>query len=344
MQIEIAYIVNYIYYFSIVEDIQENQTESHQEGVLPKPLFMQDRKNWMRKSLISLGIYAFIFLVILKVEPIYGAALLIVLLIHELGHFFAMKAFNYSNPKLFVLPLLGAMDAGKNTVISQRQMSLVILAGPVPGILIGLGLLLGNYYYPNDRLEMLGNIFIGLNFFNLLPFMPLDGGRLLSTLFINHNHIIRVVFTIISILFLVLFTFISQSIFFLIIPASMVFELLMEFKNQKIREYLIQENMNYITEYKNLSDKDYWIIRDCIVLSFNRRYAMVKAGVHQYTIVEGSIMQHVISILQTPMTKDLKITGKIMVFLIFCTFLSIPIIYYIPKVLEAIKSADLLNK
>ena len=33
---------------------------------------------------------------------------------------------------------------------------------------------MGNYYYPNDRLEMLGNIFIGLNFFNLLPFMPFE--------------------------------------------------------------------------------------------------------------------------------------------------------------------------
>lgn len=313
----------------------EQQVDYNQEGVLPKPLFVQDKKNWMRKSLISLGIYAFIFLVILKVEPIYGAALLIVLLIHELGHFFAMKAFNYSNAKIFVLPLLGAIDTGKNTVITQRQMSLVILAGPIPGILIGVGLLMLNNYYPNDRLEMLGNIFMGLNFFNLLPFMPLDGGRILSTLFINQNHIIRVVFTILSILFLVLFTFIFQSIFFLIIPVSMVFELIMEIKNEKIREYLIQENINYLTEYKDLKDKDYWLIRDCIILSFSRRYAMVKAGIHQYAIVEGSIVQHVISIIKTPMIKDLKIVGKIAVFLIFCAFLLIPIIYYVPRFLEA---------
>ena len=316
-----------------MEDI-EQQIDYNQEGVLPKPLFVQDKKKWLRKSLISLGIYSFIFLVILKVEPIYGAALLIVLLIHELGHFFAMKAFNYSNAKLFVLPLLGAIDTGKNTVITQRQMSLVILAGPIPGILIGIALLIANNYYPNDRLEMLGNIFMGLNFFNLLPFMPLDGGRILSTLFINQNHIIRVVFTIISILFLVLFTIIFQSIFFLIIPVSMVFELIMEIKNEKIREYLIQENINYLTEYKDLKDKDYWLIRDCIILSFNRRYAMVKAGIHQYAIVEGSIMQHVISIIKTPMVKDLKIVGKIVVFLIFCAFLLIPIIYYVPRFLE----------
>lgn len=335
--------VNYIYYFSIVENIEEEQINSDQQGILPKPLFVQDKKNWMRKSLISLGIYAFIFLVILKVEPIYGAALLIVLLMHELGHFFAMKAFNYSNPKLFVLPLLGAFDTGKTSVITQRQMSIVILSGPVPGILIGLALLTGNHYYPNDRLEMLGNIFMGLNFFNLLPFMPLDGGRLLSTLFIDQNHIIRVVFTIISIMFLVLFTFVFQSLFFLIIPVSMVFELISEFKNQKIREYLLQEKINYVTEYSNLPDKDYWTIRDCIVLSFNRRYSMVKAGVHQYTLIEGNIMQHVISILKTPMAKDLKVLGKLIIFLIFCTFLCLPVMYYVPKVIEAAISQGLIK-
>jgi hypothetical protein len=85
-----------------VENIEEDYINSNQAGILPKPVFVQDKKNWMRKSLISIAIYAFIFMVILKVEPIYGAALLIVLLIHELGHFFAMKAFNYSNPKIFV--------------------------------------------------------------------------------------------------------------------------------------------------------------------------------------------------------------------------------------------------
>ena len=71
----------------------------------------------------------------------------------------------------------------------------------------------------------------------------------------------------------------------------MVFDLIMEIKNQKIREYLEQENINYTTDYNDLADKDYWTIRDCILLSFNKRYAGIQAGVRQYSVLEGGIIQ-----------------------------------------------------
>lgn len=320
-------------------DTDNQQPNENPEGTLPKPVVVQDKKNWVRKSLISLAIYAFLFAVLFDMEIIYIAAVLLVLLIHEFGHFFAMKAFNYTNVKLFVLPLLGAYVTGKKSVISQRQMSVVVLAGPVPGIIIGFCLLWSNLYYPNEKLEMLANIFLGLNFFNLLPFIPLDGGRLLEALFVNQNHIIRVVFTIISILFLVILSLLSQSIFFLIIPVAMVFDLIMQVKNQKIRDYLDQERINYTIDYADLPDKDYWTIRDCLLLSFSSRYVGVQAGVHQYSIVESGILQHVMSILKTPFIKDLNTFGKIITLLIFLFFLVTPIVYYLQIQLEA-----LLNK
>lgn len=321
------------------ESTQEAYSEPQQRAILPKPILAQDEKNWIRKSIISLAIYGFLFLFIFKTEPIYIAAVLLVLLIHEFGHFFAMKAFNYNNVKLFVLPLLGAYVTGKKTVISQRQMVAVVLAGPVPGIIIGLSLIIYTDMHPNERLEMLGKIFLGLNFFNLLPFMPLDGGRLLETLFINHNHALRVVFTIVSIIILLLFAVLFESIFFLIIPVSMIFDLIMEIKNQKIRDYLVQENINYIVDYTDLPDKDYWTIRDCLILSFNKRYKGLEAGVHQYSVIEGGLIQHVVAVLKTPIIKDLKIFGTLVAFLIYCAFLFIPIIYYIPKVIVAIAAA-----
>lgn len=309
----------------------ENSNQEPQLAVLPKPVLVQDKKNWVRKSLISLAIYGFLFLFIFKTEPIYIAAVLLVLLIHEFGHFFAMKAFNYSNVKLFVLPLLGAYVTGTKSTISQKQMSVIVLAGPVPGIIIGFGLILFSFYYPNDKITMLGNIFIGLNFFNLLPFMPLDGGRLLETLFVNHNHALRVVFTLISILVLTVLAVFLESLIFLIIPASMVFDLVMEIKNQKIREYLLQEKINYITDYDQLPDADYWTIRDCILLSFNKRYAGIQAGVHQYSVLEGGIIQHVVAVLKTPIIKDLKFFGKLMTVFVFLFFLFLPVIYYMTK-------------
>ncbi len=319
-------------YFYCVETFETEQPNENQPGILPKPVLVQDKKNWIRKSLISLGIYAFLFYLIFNQDLIYIAAVLLVLLIHEFGHFFAMKAFNYSNVKLFVLPLLGAYVSGKKSMISQKQMSVVILAGPLPGIIIGFCLLLNNLYYPNERLEMLGNIFFILNVFNLLPFIPLDGGRLLETLFISHNHAIRVVFTVISIAALTFLAVSTTSLILLIIPVSMVFDLMMEIKNHKIREYLKQENVNYIVDYSDLPDKDYWTIRDCILLSFNKRYNGIQAGVHQYSIIEGGLLQHVTAILKTPFTKDLGVLGKIIVILIFIFFLVVlPVTYIFMK-------------
>lgn len=316
------------------EPLNEPSHEQHIH-VLPKPVLVQDKKNWVRKSIISLAIYAFLFYFIFNGDISYIAAVLVVLLIHEFGHFFAMKAFNYSNVKLFVLPLLGAYVTGKKSLISQRQMTVVILAGPLPGMIIGFCLLLSTIYYPNERIEMLGNIFFVLNLFNLLPFVPLDGGRLLETLFINHNHTIRVVFTIISIVAMALLAIITKSLLFLIIPVSMIFDLIMEIKNQKIREYLDQENINYTSDYNDLPDTNYWTIRDCILLSFNKRYAGIQAGVHQYSVLEGGLIQHVVAVLKTPFIKDVKLLEKIGIIFTYILFLIVlPVTYALIKYLD----------
>jgi hypothetical protein len=121
----------------------------------------------------------------------------------------------------------------------------------------------------------------------------------------------------------------------------MVFDLIMEVKNQKIREYLDQENISYTIDYDNLPDANYWTIRDCILLSFNKRYASIQAGVHQYSILEGGIIQHVVAILKTPIIQDLKFFGKLGTALVYILFLSLPIIYYIPKLIYAILTANL---
>lgn len=307
-----------------------NSTENDQtiQTVLPKPILEENKKNWLRKSVISLVIYAFLFYTIFDKNISYMAGLLVVLLIHELGHFFAMKLFNYNNVKLFFIPLLGAYVSGKKTVISQRQMSIVILAGPLPGIIIGFCLFIVTIFNPNEQMAMLANIFLFLNLFNLLPFMPLDGGRLIEVLFLKQNHNIRTIFTIISIIGLAIFSLTSQNLFFLIIPISMAFELIMEIKNQKIRNYLTAEYINYTVSYNDLTDTNYWLIRDCILLSFTKRYGGVQAGVHTYSIIEAGIINHVSAVLKTPFLKDVKWLEKTAIILTYVFFMIIiPAIY-----------------
>ena len=293
-------------------------------------MFAETQRNNVTRAMFSLLLYAVLFYFLFDRNIAYIAALLVVLLIHEFGHFFAMKMYNYQNVKLFIVPLLGAFVSGKKQSVSQKQMSIIILAGPVPGIIIGTVLYVINQTHPNETLKMLANVFIFINIFNLLPIYPLDGGRLLENLFINNNHGIRLVFTILSILFLISIITLSGNIIMVIIPAIMIFELINEIKNQKIRDYLGGERIQYQVEYNDLPDKNYWLIRDCILFSFQKKYGAVQPGQHTYSVIEPMLMQHVMKVLRPVFSNDLSVFQKVLFLMLYVFFLiGIPITLFI---------------
>lgn len=302
------------------EFISENKTE-HESGnfvTFPsKPTITERKQNAVSKSLISLGVYALLFYFLFDQNVVMIATILLVIIIHEMGHFALMKLFNYSNVKIFIVPLLGAYTTGIKQKVSQWQLSLIILAGPIPGIIIGVLLYFLNSNTENETIKMLSYSFILLNLFNCLPFHPLDGGRLIETMFFKENHVIRLAFGIISIiglLFLLLFSF---NLVLLVIPIFIALELRNEIKHQKIREYLRNEKVNYTIEYDELSNKDYWLIRDCILLSFQKKYNGILAGDYQYSLLEPVLVQHVKSVLKVDLKNDLSIVKKIFLLLVY---------------------------
>jgi stage IV sporulation protein FB len=307
---------------------EENQDFEHASGGAypPKPILAEKSQNALTRSLISLFIYALLFYFLFDRNIVYIAAILVVLIIHEMGHFLMMRLFNYSNVKIFIVPLLGAFTAGRKQQVSQWQLSLIILAGPLPGILIGCILFFLNKDIQHDTLTMLANSFLIINLLNCLPFYPLDGGRLVETLFFRENYIIRLVFSIISIIALLfLFLFMFNPIL-LIIPFMIALELYNEHKHQKIRDYLRQEKINYHADYANLPDKDYWLIRDCLILSFPKKYNSVIAGKHEYSLIEPVLVQHIISVLQVNLKQDLNPFKRILMLLFYIASFVTPII------------------
>lgn len=308
--------------------MEEFNTEQHYSGTgyPPKPVLMEQKQNTVTRSLISLFIYGLLFYFIFGGNIAYIAAILIVIIIHESGHFLFMKLFNYSNVKIFIVPLLGAFTSGKKQTVSQLQLCLIILAGPIPGMLIGSVLYLINRDLQNDTVKMMANAFLVINLLNLLPFYPLDGGRLIETLFFKQNHIIRLVFGIISIICLaVLFL---ASPFMLIVPVLIALELYNESKHQKIRDYLKNEKINYHVDYNSLPDKDYWLIRDCLLFSFPKKYAGIPPGSYQYSFAESLIVQHINSVLQISMNYDLSLFKKILVLVFYIASLVLPLIFF----------------
>lgn len=125
------------------------------------------------------------------------AALMLVLLVHELGHYAAMRAFGYRDLSIFFLPLLGAAAAGHKDTAPPWQQLVILFAGPLPGLLLAVA---GGIAYIatlgsdgattlppwalSFGLELIV-IALVINALNLLPIMPLDGGRIAELLFFS---------------------------------------------------------------------------------------------------------------------------------------------------------------
>lgn len=307
---------------------QNQPEETFTKTFPPKPIVEEKSQNAVTRSLISLFIYALMFYFLLDRNIVYIAAILLVLIIHEMGHFLFMKLFNYSNVKIFIVPLLGAFTAGKKQQVSQWQLSLIILAGPLPGIIIGCILFWLNKDLKNETLEMLSTTFLAINLLNCLPFHPLDGGRLIETLFFKENYIIRLVFGIISIVVL-LFLFAVLNPILLIVPVLIGLELFNENKHQKIRDYLRQERINYRIDYANLPDKDYWLIRDCLIFSFPKKYNLLTPGNYEYGIVEPIVVQQINAVLQVNLIPDLNLFKRILMVIFYIIIFVGPIALFL---------------
>jgi len=309
-----------------VDDFSDQEQQTSSSVFPPKPVLAQKSQNALVRSLISLFIYGLLFYFVFGQNLAYIAAILVVLIIHESGHFLFMKLFNYSNVKIFIVPLLGAFTSGKKQQVSQAQLSLIILAGPVPGIIIGSVLFWINKDLQNETVKMLANTFLIINLLNCLPFYPLDGGRLIETLFFRENHIIRLVFGIISIICLAVMFLYMNSLVMIIVPVLIGLEIYNETKHQKIRDYLYQEKINYHIDYENLPNKDYWLIRDCLIMSFPKKYATVEPGKYDYSIAEPLLIQHVTAVLQVNLKLDLNLIKRILILLFYIAVFIGPLI------------------
>ncbi|MEP3478326.1 MAG: site-2 protease family protein [Fuerstiella sp.] len=115
-------------------------------------------------------------------SPKFALLLFPILLLHELGHFAAMKRFGYQEVRLFFVPLLGAAVAGRSKSGSISQKIIVSLAGPIPGIMVAAMLWFSGVTATHPTANAVAIMLLAVNGFNLLPILPLDGGWLVQTL------------------------------------------------------------------------------------------------------------------------------------------------------------------
>ena len=163
-----------------------------------------EKSGWVRKLLLLLGSFAlFVVLVLHKNLAIEWLAIIVVaLLIHEVGHYAGMMLFGYRDVRMFFIPLVGAAVSGRGGSAPGWQRGVVALLGPVPGLLVGMvcaGLcLLGPREPSTPLLRMIALGFLLINVPNLLPLIPLDGGRLVQDVLLARHRLLDAGFRLAS--------------------------------------------------------------------------------------------------------------------------------------------------
>ena len=126
--------------------------------------------------LVSIGAYTLIW------GWRFALGFVLLLLIHELGHVIQLRREGIKTGPVTFIPFLGALVAMKELPKDAVAEARVGLAGPVLG---SLGALIPWALYAatgDDLFKALAFVGFFLNLFNLLPVLPLDGGRAMAAL------------------------------------------------------------------------------------------------------------------------------------------------------------------
>ena len=289
----------------------------------PKPELEEKKKSnvWVR-SLTSLALYLIMGYVLVRGQITYLLILTGVVIIHEMGHFIAMKAFNYKELGIFFIPLLGAYASGTKQETSQKQSAVILLAGPLPGIIAGLIIYFlveqqGSFGSGHYLAQGIAAIFIYLNLLNLIPVYPLDGGQLLNRLFLDEYHIINRVFVFLSAALMVWLAIRIRFYPLLVFPAMILFRMFNDIKNDRILRRVENEGVNLTLSYDEITDEDYWKIRDALIKHHPELMDIPAAPPYTYAEREDKVITVMQGLLQRSIILDLSVVGKIFIILLW---------------------------
>ncbi|MFZ6734607.1 site-2 protease family protein [Undibacterium sp. Ji42W] len=128
-----------------------------------------------------------------------------VIALHEGGHWLAMKLAGFRDVQVFFVPGMGGMTSGEKHEAAPFTHMLVYLAGPMPGLLLSLAsialvvkepTILNTVWGPYLTMAALASLLV--NGFNLLPVLPLDGGRVIELLVMARLPWLRFLFSLCS--------------------------------------------------------------------------------------------------------------------------------------------------
>ncbi len=127
-------------------------------------------------SLVSIAAYALLW------GWQFAVGFVVLLFVHEMGHVIQLRREGLKASAPMFIPFMGAVISARSLGDNALAEARVGLAGPILGS-IGAAACIGLWHATgNDLFRALAYIGFFLNLFNLLPVVPLDGGRAMAAM------------------------------------------------------------------------------------------------------------------------------------------------------------------
>jgi Zn-dependent protease len=108
--------------------------------------------------------------------------IILLLFVHEIGHYLLIRAKGLPASLPVFIPLLGAYVVMRRMPASVRDEAEIAIAGPALGALSGIACYLLYPVSHEPRLLILAQLAFLLNLINMVPVAPLDGGRIVAAI------------------------------------------------------------------------------------------------------------------------------------------------------------------
>jgi Zn-dependent protease len=232
----------------------------------------------------------------------FSAALFIIvaLVVHELGHYIAMAIFGYSDRQILILPF-GAATFGEKTDAGALQKTIVYLSGPALGLIAGTVCLIAGARTGVKPLVFCGAFFLILNYINLLPIVPLDGGKLFELALFSRAPVLKSVFAIVSLSLGIIAAILLKDpiliLFVIFMIIGMRTQILINAAHSKIKKQIKAKHVQL--DKQSLLPEIFRLLKQksFVKLSFARKGAVVKNLLSALTQKPPGLGQTIVSLL-----------------------------------------------
>ncbi len=243
---------------------------------------------------------------------------------HEFGHFIGMRIFGYTEPNFMFYSWLAEKASKHLKPVSQKNKIVTLQLGSAPGIFIGIVLFFIGINNQSELWLWFSLIFISVNLFSLLPIDPLDGGNIIKNLFFPKQQKPYMFFVLFSSISIIVIGFLTEFYLVMILGFLMGIKVRSIQKNMMIYDALESENINYNQPYKNLSNRDYWKIRN-VFLDFNPKLESIIPSRYEIWENEALLSNQIKQLLKADVKLDASPFVKLVSFAIYLACLLIPI-------------------